>query len=87
MDAEVKEALLWFWAMVATVCAVAFFAYWRMAGHFYKQMRDGWRQEIAARRDLILSVEGLATARAERMQAEADLVSALKQGAKPEAQA
>jgi hypothetical protein len=87
MDAETREALLWAWATVSTIFAVAFFAYWRMAEHFYRQMRDGWRQEINARRDLILHVEQYATAKAERMVAEGNLVDALKQGAKPEAQA
>ena len=87
MDAETKEALLWLWAMVSTICAVAFFAYWRMAEHFYGQMRDGWKREIDARRNLILHVDQYAQAKAERINAEAELVNALNQGAKPEAQA
>ena len=84
---SVREELLLTWAVLSTILAVAFFVYWRMAEHFYREMRDGWKREIYERRDLILHVDQYAHAKAERMTAEAALVDALKRGAKPETKA
>lgn len=84
---EIKEGILWGWAIAASVWAVYCWARWVLAEEFYKRMRDGWRAENAAHRETLLRVDGLATARAERMTAEAALVDALQQGAKPEAKA
>lgn len=82
-----REELLLAWAIIATVCAVGFFALWRLAEHYYVLMRDGWRDSQKSHRETLLCVDGLATARAERISAEAALVDALKRGHKPEAKA
>ena len=84
---EIKEGILWGWAIAATIWAVYAWARWQMAEEFYRRMRDGWREEAKSHRETLLRIDGLATARAERMTAEAALVDALKQGATPEAKA
>ncbi|WFG54175.1 hypothetical protein Mx9_p68 [Myxococcus phage Mx9] len=84
---EVREQLLWGWACIATVCAAGFFAYWRLAEHFYRVMRDGWRDSLESHRETLARVDELATARAERMTAEAALTNALREGAEPQARA
>lgn len=84
---EIMEGVLWGWGIAATIGAVYCWVRWQMAEEFYRRMRDGWRDEAKAHRETLLRVDGLATARAERINAESALVDALKQGAKPEAKA
>lgn len=84
---ETREAALWAWALGATMAAAWAYARFRLAEHFGRKMRDGWRQEWKSHQETLSRGEAYAQAKAARMQAEADLVNALKQGAKPEAQA
>jgi len=87
MDAEMREALLLCWACAAAVVAGLYFALWRQAQRFAHGYRDGWRESAEHGKAIAEHAMNALQARAGRVQAEADLVDALKQGAKPEAQA
>lgn len=75
------------WGACSTIMAVQFFVFWRQERCTANEFRDGWRRCIDLVRKRDAAQEEWLKARDERVAAEALLVDALRQGAKPEAKA